>query len=69
MTKKTAEPRKKIRVTLIKSPIGYSRRQKETVRALGLRRLRATVEKSDTPVIRGMIDKVSHLVQVEEIEE
>lgn len=56
----------KLRITLIKSPIGYSMRQKRTVKALGLKRLRQTVEKEDTPVIRGMLAKVSHLVVVEE---
>lgn len=61
----TSEP--KLRITWIKSSIGYSRRQKGTVRALGLRRLGDVVEQADTPVIRGMIDKVSHLVEVEEI--
>ncbi|HSR32854.1 MAG TPA: 50S ribosomal protein L30 [Anaerolineae bacterium] len=59
----------KLRIKWVKSSIGYSRRQKGTVRALGLRRLGDVVEQADTPVIRGMIDKVSHLVQVEEIEE
>jgi large subunit ribosomal protein L30 len=57
----------KLRITWVKSSIGYSRRQKGTIRALGLRRLGDQVEQADTPVIRGMIDKVSHLVQVEEI--
>ncbi len=55
-----------VRVTLVRSPIGYSKRQKATVRALGLRRINQTVEHEDTPVIRGMIAKVSHLVRVEE---
>ena len=55
-----------LRITLTKSPIGYSARQKRTVRALGLRRMHQTVEKQDTPVIRGMIAKVSHLVTVED---
>jgi large subunit ribosomal protein L30 len=64
MAKKKKE--KVLRVTLLKSPIGYSQRQKDTVRALGLRRLNQTVEHTDTPVIRGMVTKVSHLVQVEE---
>lgn len=58
---------RKLRITWVKSSIGYSRRQKGTVRALGLRRLGDVVEQDDTPVIRGMVDKVSHLVQVEEI--
>jgi large subunit ribosomal protein L30 len=57
---------KSLKVTLVKSPIGYSERQKNTVRALGLRRMSQTVEHTDTPVIRGMIGKVSHLVKVEE---
>jgi len=56
----------KIKVTLVKSSIGYSQRQKNTVRALGLRRLGQTVEHNDTNVVRGMINKVSHLVKVEE---
>jgi large subunit ribosomal protein L30 len=57
----------KLRITWVKSSIGYSRRQKGTIRALGLRRLGDRVEQADTPVVRGMIDKVSHLVEVEEI--
>ena len=59
----------KLRISWIKSSIGYSRRQKGTIRALGLRRLGDVVEHADTAVIRGMVDKVSHLVEVEEIEE
>ena len=57
---------KKLKITLVKSPIGYSKRQKGTVRALGLRRMNHSVEQEDTPVIRGMIAKISHLVKVEE---
>jgi len=59
---------KKVRVTYIKSAIGYSRRQKGTIRALGLKRLGDIVEHEDTPVVRGMVDMVRHLVQVEEIQ-
>ena len=59
---------KRLRITWVKSAIGYSRHQKGTIRALGLRRLGDAVEQADTPVIRGMIDKVGHLVEVEEIE-
>lgn len=55
-----------IRITLERSGIGYSIRQKRTLRALGLRRINQTVEHSDGPVVRGMIAKVSHLVTVEE---
>lgn len=58
--------KKKLHITLVRSPIGYSKRQKRTVRALGLHRLHQTVEQVDTPVLRGMIAKVSHLVTVEE---
>lgn len=57
---------KKIKITLVKSPIGYSKRQKGTVRALGLKKINQTVEQEDTPVIRGMIARISHLVKVEE---
>ncbi|GAB4524904.1 MAG: 50S ribosomal protein L30 [Anaerolineales bacterium] len=60
------ETSKTLRITLVKSPIGYPQRQKATVRALGLRRMRHTVTHADTAVIRGMIAKVSHLVKVEE---
>ena len=66
MAKRSTKSGKKIRITLVRSPIGYSKRQKRTVRALGLRRLHQTVEQADTPVIRGMITKVGHLVTVEE---
>ena len=64
MAKKVQE--KILRITLVKSPIGYTKRQKDTVRALGLRRMNQTVEQLDTPVVRGMVAKISHLVQVEE---
>jgi large subunit ribosomal protein L30 len=59
---------KTLRVAWVKSSIGYSERQKGTIRALGLRRLGHVVEHTDTPVIRGMIDKVRHLVEVQEVE-
>ena len=58
---------KSLRITLVKSATGYNERQKRTVRALGLRRLNQTVEQADTPVVRGMIAKVPHLVSVEEV--
>ncbi|MBI4307746.1 MAG: 50S ribosomal protein L30 [Chloroflexi bacterium] len=56
---------KRIRVTWVKSSIGYSQDQKATVRALGLGRLHQTVEHDDTPAIRGMVEKVKHLLRVE----
>ena len=69
MAKKgVAKKDKVLRITLTKSPIGYSDRQKRTVQALGLRRMHQTVEQKDTPVIQGMLAKVSHLVTVEEVE-
>lgn len=57
----------KLRVTYSKSAIGYTVRQKATIKALGFTKLNQTVEHDDTPVIRGMINKVSHLVTVEEV--
>ena len=57
---------KTLSVTLVKSPIGYAQRQKDTVRALGLRHMNQTVEQKDTPAVRGMLTKISHLVSVEE---
>lgn len=57
---------KVVRVTLVRSPIGYTKDQRATARALGLRRLHQTIEHKDTPTLRGMIQKIIHLVQVEE---
>jgi large subunit ribosomal protein L30 len=57
---------KALRVTLLKSPIGYKKDQKATVRALGLHRMNQTVEHKDSPVIRGMLNKISHLIKIEE---
>ncbi|MFC2064542.1 50S ribosomal protein L30 [Chloroflexota bacterium] len=55
----------KIKITLVKSSIGYPKDQKRTVLALGLHRMNQTVEHNDTPVIRGMVNKVTHLLKVE----
>lgn len=60
MAKKT-----KIRVTQVRSAIGYNEKQRVVLRGLGLRRLHQTVELEDTPSVRGMVDKVVHLVKVE----
>lgn len=57
----------KLQITYSKSAIGYEKSQKATIKALGLRRLHQTVVREDTPVIRGMINKVSHLLTVEEV--
>lgn len=56
-----------LRITLVRSTIGRPADQGRTVASLGLRRLNATVERPDTPSIRGMLDKVRHLVNVEEV--
>jgi large subunit ribosomal protein L30 len=58
----------KLRITLKKSGIGYAKDQKATVRALGLKRMHHSVEQEDRPEIRGMIHKVRHLVEVEEVQ-
>jgi large subunit ribosomal protein L30 len=57
---------KTVRVTLVRSPIGYTKDQKKTVLALGLRRMHQTVEHQDNPALRGMIRKVVHLLRIEE---
>ncbi|WP_322806977.1 50S ribosomal protein L30 [Thermanaerothrix sp.] len=62
------EQPKVLRITWVKSAIGYSERQKATIRALGLRRLNQTVIHEDTPAIRGMLRKVNHLVKIEEVQ-
>ncbi len=64
--KKSTESTGTLKVTLIRSVIGRPADQEATVRSLGLRRLHQTVEKPDTPDVRGMITKVRHLVSVEE---
>lgn len=59
---------KMLKITQTRSLIGYESSQKRTMKALGLRRIRHSVVHKDTPQIRGMIQKVTHLVAVEEIE-
>jgi large subunit ribosomal protein L30 len=56
---------KRVRVTLVKSTIGFGKKQAAVVEGLGLRRLNHTIEVADTPAIRGMIHKVRHLVITE----
>ena len=68
MPEKKAKDVKVVRVTLVKSPIGYSQRHKDTIKALGLHRMHQSVEHEDTPSLRGMLYKVAHLVEVEEAE-
>jgi large subunit ribosomal protein L30 len=66
MSNNTNLTEKIVRITLMRSPIGYSKEHKATIRALGLHRLHQTVEHLDTPTLRGMLYKVNHLVLVEE---
>jgi large subunit ribosomal protein L30 len=68
MAKKVAEQKapKRLKVTLLRSTIGFNETQAKTVEGMGLRRLRHTVELPDTPATRGMIHKVRHLVEVTE---
>ena len=69
-TKKKTTSKKKskkvggLKLKLVRSLIGATKRQRQIVQGLGLRRLQHTVERQDTPEIRGMVSKVSHLVQV-----
>jgi large subunit ribosomal protein L30 len=58
---------KKISITQVRSTIGRYAPQKKTVRALGIRKMGQTVEHTDTPAVRGMIERVKHLVEVKEV--
>ena len=58
---------KRVKVTLLRSTIGFNRTQAKTVEGLGLRRLNHSVELADTPETRGMIHKVRHLVEVSSV--
>lgn len=58
--------KKKVKVTLTRSPIGATKKQRGTIRALGLRKVNQTIEWEDTAQVRGMIDRVRHMVSVEE---
>jgi ribosomal protein L30 len=72
VSRKAAKPRaaqpktaQVVRITLLRSPIGATYRHKATIRALGLKQIRQTVEQADTPQLRGMLSKVNHMVKVE----
>lgn len=65
MPKQEAAP-KTLKITWVKSDIGFPKDQKATVKALGLRRLHQTVEHKDSPALRGMLSKVIHLLKIEE---
>ncbi|MGH0036906.1 MAG: 50S ribosomal protein L30 [Myxococcota bacterium] len=55
---------KTVRIKQVKSEIGYTRRQRDTLKGLGIRRMNQVVEREDTPAVRGMINKVAHLIVV-----
>ncbi len=66
MSAKSTEE-KNLRITLVRSAYADTQKQRDTLRALGLRRLRQSVVKSDSPMIRGMVNVVGHLVKTEEV--
>ncbi len=68
MAKKKVQQPKMLRIKLVRSVIGNRDDQRATVRSLGLSRMQQIVERPDTPVVRGMLHKVAHLVSVEEVE-
>lgn len=61
-------PQSRLKITLVKSTIGQKQNQKDTARALGLRKMHQTVIRPDNPQMRGMIFTIQHLVRVEEVE-
>jgi large subunit ribosomal protein L30 len=67
MPSKKAPKENILRITLLRSAVGFSKEHKATVRALGFKRLHQTVEHVDSPTLRGMLYKVAHLVEVEEV--
>ena len=63
--KRVMAEKKTVKVTLVKSPIGFNEKQARIVESMGLRKIRHSVELADTPEVRGMIHKVRHLVEVQ----
>ena len=59
----------RLKITLHKSPIGYEQSQRDTARSLGLKKIRQTVVQDDNPIIRGMVHKIRHMVNVESVTE
>jgi large subunit ribosomal protein L30 len=62
-----AKKKQQIKVTLVRSPIGFQPKHRETVRGLGLKRIRQSVVLEDTPSVRGMVNKIDYMVRVEEV--
>jgi large subunit ribosomal protein L30 len=67
MAEATGSAARRLKVTLVRSTIGFNRTQAKTVEGIGLRRLGHTVEITDTPSMRGMLHKVRHLIKVEDL--
>lgn len=65
---KSSSPEGRLRIKLVRSLIGYPQKQREVAKGLGLRKINSEVVRNDCPEIRGMIDKISHLVKVEALE-
>nr|NNM90456.1 50S ribosomal protein L30 [Bacilli bacterium] len=59
---------KRLQITLVRSLIGRTESQRATVQSLGLRKIRQTVTREDSPVVRGMIAKINHMVECKEID-
>ena len=64
MAAKKKSTAKTVRIQQVKSPIGFPQNQRDVLRSLGLRRIRHVVERPDTPAVRGMVNKISHLVRI-----
>ena len=69
MPKKATKSYQKIKITLVRSVIGYSERHKATAKALGLKKINQSVVQENTPVVMGMLSKINHLVKIEQVEE
>jgi len=67
--KKNSGPPKRLRIRLVRSLIGYNKNQRVVARGLGLRKINSEVIRQDGPEIRGMINKICHVLKVEAIEE
>lgn len=59
-----ANEKNTLRIEQVRSPIGYNKKQRDVLRGLGLRRIRHVVEREDSPAVRGMVNKIPHLVRI-----
>jgi len=65
---KPVSSEKQLKIKLVRSPIGYPKKQREIIKGLGLRKMNSEIIRKDCPEIRGMVNKVSHLLKVESLE-